>query len=153
MGMAFTQQLLNVQQVANELAARHQQIIGPPHMLAAILSVRESGGYRLLDQLTRVAQLDSDIQSLIGQQLRIQYPKEYQYPPKFKLPLTRHAKDAMEAANETVMQRDMRWTTIDIIAGIVRAANSDSAAILAEHGLDAQSLEQYLTTGGPYLET
>ena len=59
----------------------------------------------------------------------------------------------MEAANETVMQRDMRWNTLDIVAGIVRAANSDSAAILAEHGLDAESLEQHLITSGPYLET
>ena len=148
MGIAFTQQLLIVQHAANELAARHQQMIGPAHVLAAILSEHESGGYRLLDQLTRVAQLDSDIQSLISQQPRVQYSEEYQYPPKFKLPLARDLKDAMEAAHEAVMQRDMCWDTVDIVTGIVRAANSDSAAVLAGHGLDAESLEQHLTTSG-----
>ena len=146
MGMTFTEQLLIVQQVANELASQHQQMLGPPHMLAAILSAPESGGYRLLDQLTMVAQLDSEIQSLVRRQPQVQHPEEYQYPPKGKLPLTRHAKDAMEAAHKEVMQRDMRWDTVDIVAGIVCAANSDSAAILAEHGLDAKSLEQHLTT-------
>lgn len=148
MGLAFTQQLLIVQQVANELAAQHQQMVGPPHMLAAILNAHESGGYRLLEQLTIIDQLDSEIQSLISRQPQVQYPEKYQYPPKGKLPLSRDAKEAMEAAHETVMQRDMRWDTVDIVTGIVRAANSDAAAILAEHGVDAKSLEQHLTTAG-----
>ena len=148
MGMTFTQQVLIVQQVANELAAQHRQMLGTPHMLAAILRAPESGGYRLLDQLTTVAQLDSEIQSLISRQPQVQYPEEYQYPPKGKLPLTQHAKDAMEAAHKEVMQRDMRWDTVDIVTGIVRAANSDSAAILRELGLDAKSLEQRLTKEG-----
>ena len=68
MGIAFTQQLLIVQHAANELAAQHQQMIGPPHMLAAILNAKHSGGYRLLDRLTSVVPLNSEIQSLIGQQ-------------------------------------------------------------------------------------
>ena len=146
MGIAFTEQVLYVQHATQKLAAQHQQMIGPPHMLAAILSMRESGGYRLLDGLTSVAQLDSKIQSLISQRPQVQYPK------KHKAPLTRHAKDAMEAASETVMQRDMRWHTADIVIGIVRAANSESVAILAEHGLDAESIKQHLETSGPYLD-
>ena len=118
-------------------------------MLSAIFSAHESGGYRLLDRLTMVAQLDSEIQSLISRQPHGAIPqKSTNTRQSVKLPLTRHARDAMEAAHETVMKRDMRWDTVDIVAGIVRAANSDAAAILAEHGLDAKSLEQHLTTAG-----
>ena len=72
MGIAFTQQVLIVRHVSNELAAQHQQMIGTPHMLAAILNAHESSGYRLLNRLTKVTQLDSEIQSLISQQPRVQ---------------------------------------------------------------------------------
>ncbi len=66
MAIAITQQACLVQCRDNELAAHHQNMVGPPHILAAILEAKDSAGYRLLERLANVVQLNSEIQSIIG---------------------------------------------------------------------------------------
>ena len=152
METGFTQQALLVQCRANEVAAQYENKVGPPHILAAILEAKESGGYRLLDQLTDVAQLKSEIELAISAG-PVSAAAEYKNPSKRKLPISQNTKDAMEAAYQTVMQRDGCWTTVDMVGGIVRAANTDSATLLADHGIDSEALEEHLATDGLYPET
>ena len=144
MGITFTEQFLYMQDELQNLAKKHRQKIGPVHILAAILSLPESGGYRLLDELTSMPELNLDIQCLIDQQPQSEYRTE------IKAPLTRKAKDAFEAASEIVMERDSKYHTVDVVIGIIQAANSETAAIIAKHGLNFDNLDQHLKTYGPY---
>ena len=128
---------------AQNEARQRNQLVEPSHLLLAILRMPECGAYRLIKcSVDSTADLAARVFASV-----VASPVQRDMVPK-RVPLSTHAKAAIEKSVESVMRPPRNWNSCDVLIGIVRDGASPAADILNTVGVTNECIDSEIDARG-----
>ena len=135
MGFDSSTAMRNVLRAAKDEAHRHGHLVEPSHLVLAMVRSPDSGAYRLIQCAVSPPSIEVDLLRLVS--------TEAVQPDGVAttVPMSPTAKTAVEKSMSDVMDRDLRWNTSDLLLGILRDGQNETATLLQHNGVTLELVE------------